>query len=652
MDSGEIVSRINGNPEGIRSKPEFLKALAEARIEKPDDFIEYIWNLVRIPSETKRSVEHDIDAKIAEFHPGQEIPIWPVEPLRITCNEDLKDRTFLARFRELDPVDQDEVVLAFQKTSKITKKAIKDTIKAYTARFWPEAKGEEKEIALSDKIALQILDKNKLCTVKESETILKFENGGWRDMPIIELKATAQKIGGDTGVTNKDIEEVVGRIKRDKLISMEDFERRPELFMDANGNVFNAITRQFEDVTDPNVTVIHKIGAVFNPAIEPPKEFLDVMGLIFPDEWERKTLQEHVGSCLDRRMIYDKSIIIYGRTRNGKTTFMQIIEAVLGEANTSTTSLQDLGKDYRLYTLWRKLFNFMDELPPEAVRNTSAFKMLHGGARVTVEQKYGIPFSASLYAKSIFAANVLPMAANKDDDGYYSKIIVLHAPNTFLTEEQIGPDGLQDGEYNADPDLVKDIISNPDNLSGILNWMLDGLERLNEQKGYSLKLTIEETIARYDSLAMPEGELGKFIDVICIKDYSGISMVRKADLNALYAEYCTVKKIVPPSGHEFNKTLKMLGHNPDYRKVDYNEPPVYALYDANYKSPYMIKNLKFNDNWQTIMENLQRLADGFDPTAYQTEEPVSEQTEQEAGQEVGGVEDIIEDMGNGKTRFR
>jgi phage/plasmid-associated DNA primase len=653
MDAREMVSRINGNPEGVLSKPEFIEVLAEAKFERPDDFIEQIWNIVYIPTETKRNAEESIDAKIAELYPGQAIPVWSVEPLKITCKEDLKDRAFLARFRELDPVDREEIIIAFMKTSKIGKKAIKDTIKASIAKIWPESCSSCGCVsALSDMIALEILNNNKLCTVKESGTILKFENGGWSEMSEIELKATAQEIGGKTGVTNKDIEEVVGRIKRDKLISMEDFERRPELFMDANGDVFNAITRQFEEVTDSNVTVIHKIGAVFNPTIKPPKEFLDVVELIIPDEMERKTLQEHVGSCLYRKMLYDKSIIIYGKTRNGKTTFMQIIEAVLGEANTATISLQELSKNFRLYTLWRKLFNFMDELPPDAVRNTSAFKTLQGGGRTTIEQKYGIPFEASLYAKSIFAANLLPMAANKDDDGYYSRIIVLHAPNTFLTEEQIGPDGLQDGEYNADPNLVDEIISNPDNLSGILNWMLEGLARLNEQKGYSLKLTLEENKARYDAMAAPEGELGKFIDMICYRDYSGNGGVRKADLKAMYEVYCRVAKIPSPSMQEFNKTLKIIGHNPDYRKIDYTEKPVYASYDAKYKSPYLIKTLKLKDGWQTIMEDLQRLADGADPTAPRPEDPVLEQPEPDGGQEVDGTEDIFKNSGDGQTEFK
>lgn len=530
--------------------------------------------------------------------------------------ENIEDLEFLNIYRQLSTAKKEQVLTAFVKKNKAGKKVIARALQEQLDKYWPEAVIEEKKELKPNEIANAIADtllsKNKIKTVMESVTVLKFENGGWRDMPKIEIANIAQKIGGPL-TTNFIVDEVVGKITRDNLISIEDFERRPDLLMDANGNVFNVITREFEEVTEENVTVIHKIGAVFNPEIEVSKAFLEVIELIIPDETERNTLQEHLGSCLYRKMLYDKLIILLGRTRNGKTTLLEIVEAVFGSANTATTALQDISKNFRLYTLWRKLFNFVDDISREAVRNTSALKMMSGGAPLTIEQKYGQPFTASLYAKSIFGANQMPIAADKDDDGYYSKILIIQAPNTFLLQNEIGPDGLQDGEYNANPNLVNDITSNPDNLSGILNWMLEGLHRLNEQGGYSLKMTLEEAKVRYDALAAPEGELRDFLNMITDRDYSMQGVVRKADLLAMYRIYCDIRHVPRPSMHDFNKTLKNLGLNPDYRKVGYDEKPVYAMYDAEQKSPYLIKNIRFKEDWEEILNSMQAMKDGVEP---------------------------------------
>lgn len=534
--------------------------------------------------------------------------------------ENMESKEYLEEFNKLQPIQQEAAIGAFSKKSNIAKKVIRSALNQRSAEFWPpEIKAESKgakggckrEAALFDNIALQILDGHQIRTVLESGTILQYKNGGWTELKPREIGVMAQTLTGKTGLTTSVVKEVIGRIERENLISIADFERRPDLLMDANGNVFNVLTRKFEEVTAKDVTVIHKIGAVFNPKIAVPDEFLRVMELVIPDPIERMTLQEHIGSALYRVMLYDKAIIIYGLTRNGKTTIMDTFQCVIGEPNTATISLQDIGKPFRLFTLWRKLYNFVDDILPDAVRNTSTFKILHGGAKqITIEQKYHDPFQANIYTKSVYGANLFPPAANKDDDGYYSKIIIIHAPNRFLLDSEIGKDGLQDGEYNADPDLVERLTSNPDNLSGILNWMLEGLQRLNEQKCYSKKLTLEEGKAECIALAAPEGTLGVFIRAFC--DTDRVSMIRKKDLLTMYKEYCQIKKIPSPSNHEFNKTLLILGYNPKYRIEGYNAE---SIYGDESKSPELIMGFKFKDEWQTILNNLQQITDGLEPIA-------------------------------------
>lgn len=447
-------------------------------------------------------------------------------------------------------------------------------------------------------LAKKILEKYTLRTVKENGIILRLEDGGgWKEFTERELAAVIENMGGDK-VKNSIVADVIGKIKRHNLISIQDFERRPDLFMDASGKVFSSITREVVDISEQkDVMVIHKIAAVFDPSAPVPPEWLEVVELIIPDELERLSLQEHIGSGFLREMKYDKALVIVGDTRNGKTTLIEVIEAVAGEDNVSWVPLQDMAKPFRPYKMWRKLFNFSDDLSKEAIRNSSQFKIQLGGAKITLEKKYGDDFDALVYATSVYAANLLAPAKDKDDDGYYSKFLLIKAPHTFILPGEVAPEGLRDGEYNADPDLVEKLTSDPRKLSGMLNWALDGLARLRKQKGYSLKMTLEEGKLRYDAMAAPVGDLEECMKMICYREDTSLEM-RKADLLMIYTTYCKARKIPKPTRKDFNKSLRLIGYNPEIRSPKYDTPAFVDKEDERKTNPYILRGLSLKSNWR------------------------------------------------------
>lgn len=515
----------------------------------------------------------------------------------------------LIKWRNVNPADFKSTIKSIAEASSgLSAMDIKNQVNARAAEKRNSKGKSGAEESLDAKIATEILEMCELRTIRESGTILRFEQGGWIEFTKLEIGEIAQKIGGRDEVTNKIIEEVCGKILRENLISMEDTERRPDLFMDGSGKVFSSITRQFEDVSNQkDVLVIHKISAIFNPTAPVPQEFLDALELIIPDKMDRDTFQEHVGSGYYRKMTYDKAVVLLGNTRNGKTTLFQIIEAVCGKNNMSTISLQDTAKPFRPYNMLRKLFNVMDDLNKDAVRNTSSFKVMTGGGRLTLEKKYGQPFDADIYAKSIFGCNLLPAAPDKSDDGYYSKFLLLHAPNTFLLPEQIGKDGLKDNEYEANPNLVSDLTSDPDKLSGILNWCLEGLARLNEQNGYSQKLTLEQNKIRYDAMSAPSGELQEFMKAVC-NEAMITDMIYKMDMFEFYNIYCKSRKIPEPSMQEFNKRLLAVGHNPNHKIKVKEDTKICPIITKATEFPIVLKGLKFKDNWKEIKSSFEEAA--------------------------------------------
>lgn len=476
-----------------------------------------------------------------------------------------------------------------------------------------KGKGKKKGKSLAARVVDAILQNYTLRIVKETGTILvKEPSGGWREMEELELGAIAQGFGGRDAMTPSTLRDVFSKIRHEKgnIISLNDFERRPDLLMDANGAVFSSVSREMVDITRDefkDVFVIHKVSAVFDPSAPVPPEFLEAIEQIYPYEEERLSFQEHFGSGFYREMIYDKAFVSVGDTRNGKTTIIQIVEAVAGKENCSWVPIQDMAKSFRPFKLWRKLFNFGDDISSEAMRNTANFKAQAGGGRMTIEQKHKDDFDVHIYAKSFYGSNLLPVAKEQNDDGYFSKFLLARAPNTFLLPNEIGEDGLQPGELAADPDLVKKLTSDPRKLSGILNWALEGYARMRKIGGYSLKMTLAEGRARYNELAAPTSLLEEFMSEICIRWDTGAE-IRKFDVKMLYDAYLVARSKQPVTLTEFNKQLRMIGYYPDFRKVGYKDAPIINESDASSKSPYILKGLKLKSDWLTTFSMWKAIA--------------------------------------------
>jgi hypothetical protein len=482
--------------------------------------------------------------------------------------------------------------------------------------YTPKGKGrgkkgnKEEKRSLAAVVTDAILQAYTLRTVKETGTILvKEASGGWREIEELELGAIAQGFGGRDKTTPAVLKDVYSKIQHENLISIEDFERRPDLFMDVSGKVFSSLTREVVDIsTDEykDVFVIHKIGAVFDPLAPVPPEFLQAVELILPNKQERLTFQEHVGSGFLRTMKYDKIYSIVGDTRNGKTTLFELVLAVVGKNNVSTISLKQMGLPYHTFKMWRMLFNIMDDISNEALRNTEFFKAWLGGFPVNIMKKYGMPVDTPIYCKGLCGANLLAAAANKNDQGYYSKWILGSAPNTFKLENELSNEERETGIlepncYHADPDLVEKLTSDPLKLSGILNYFLDGLARLRKNGSYTLRLTKEENRVRYDSMATPLNEVSEFLNMIGKREDMS-KETRKADVFKLMGIYLQARKIPPVSMATFNDGLRDVGiGDKDRSRKARDTLPLVALEDAEAVKPAVLRGFTLRKGWEEML---------------------------------------------------
>ena len=129
------------------------------------------------------------------------------------------------------------------------------------------------------------------------------------------------------------------------------------------------------------------------------------------------------------------AVMLVGSGRNGKGTFLRVITAILGKANTTAVSLADLVSNrFRAAKLFGRTANIAGDIDATYLENTALFKAITGEDQITAEHKLKDPFDFTPWAVPVFSANKVP-AASDTSAGYLSRWLVLPFPNSFEGRE-------------------------------------------------------------------------------------------------------------------------------------------------------------------------------------------------------------------------
>ena len=187
----------------------------------------------------------------------------------------------------------------------------------------------------------------------------------------------------------------------------------------------------------PQYIVTNKIP--YNWVEDTSSELLNktMLKLACQDENIVKLLYESVGYCLYRRNELRKSFFLVGDRRNGKSTFLRMVNSALGETtNVSNLDLEDLGSQFRTAELTGKLVNIGDDIDGDYIPNASTFKKVVSGSPITVERKGQDPFVMTNYAKFYFSANSLPRIGRGDDNkAIIDRMIIIPFDATFSKDD-------------------------------------------------------------------------------------------------------------------------------------------------------------------------------------------------------------------------
>lgn len=142
----------------------------------------------------------------------------------------------------------------------------------------------------------------------------------------------------------------------------------------------------------------YELSFDYNPKAVCPL-FFQYLNRVVPDIDCQKVLSEFLGYIFIRNLKLEKALILYGSGANGKSVMFEIINAILGQENISSFSLESLTKQgsYQRPQLANKLLNYASEINSKL--EAAACKQLISGEAIEARRIYGDPFTMTHYAK-------------------------------------------------------------------------------------------------------------------------------------------------------------------------------------------------------------------------------------------------------------
>lgn len=207
----------------------------------------------------------------------------------------------------------------------------------------------------------------------------------------------------------------------------------------------------------------------YEPRAVPDPRWLQWLEEIHPDDVAAQmALQEWGGYCLTSRTELQQMLVLEGLPRSGKGTYARVLQAVLGTNNVIGSSQADLEDRFGLEPLLdAALVTFPDfSITGRAKKFVEIVKKISGEDPMTINLK-GVRAVAKgrLTCRLMFMMNSIE--SFPDNSGaIVSRMVPIEFKHSF--------------EDKQDPNIERDLKRN---MPGLLNWFLDGLDRLIARGG-------------------------------------------------------------------------------------------------------------------------------------------------------------------------
>ena len=247
---------------------------------------------------------------------------------------------------------------------------------------------------------------------------------------------------------------------------------------------------------DPKYLSRAQLPVCYDPKQESIRWF-EFLKNIFPEDFadpkdlksymmKHYLLQQWFGYCLLRNNRFHQALFLYGTGSNGKSTVIEVLQAMIGETNVSNLTLSDLCQRFKIQHLQGKMVNLATETGSRDPLSMETFKTIVAGEKISAERKFGDVFEFRPYVKFCVSMNDTPVIADKSH-GFERRLIVLSFNRRIEKHEII-------------PNMKEHII---EEIDGVFIWAIRGLQDLLKRNCFYIGDTIGEDTDQFMKTVNP-----------------------------------------------------------------------------------------------------------------------------------------------------
>jgi len=330
----------------------------------------------------------------------------------------------------------------------------------------------------------------------------------------------------------------------------KDVQRKNRNYIVMENGIYNLETDHLENF-DPYLYAINKIPIKYDPKATCP-EIEKFIGEIAQPRDTIK-LEELPGYCLYKSYTIARIVLLEGKGANGKSTYLNMLNAFLGHENVSHVTIQQiLEGGFKSAEMYGKLANVCGDLPNKPLKDTTMVKMLTGEDETTHEKKYRDPFDYYNYAKQVYATNEVPRSWD-DTIAFHRRWLIVTFKNIF-----------EEGAEGTDINMI-DKITTPEELSGLFNLAVKRLKTLFKRGKFDKEPSTAEKRRLYIKKSNP---IHYFAEWFVEKNIE--SWISKGDLYDEYVALCVKLERTPSDSSVFSKQVRrFLPYIMEYKKTIY-----------------------------------------------------------------------------------